>query len=179
MSDARRYWNLCVFESEVLEWITKLKVSKNGNYSSYLPENVGKFSLGNRMCVLLSDSRTLEEDEEKMDARNVGEGEMSSRILPDNAYVSSKPSRSQPSDSSNNSKRDCTSLYSAQYSSSFAFLFELSHCWRVNGGDCVYISSDMRTWCFYNRALSLKYRRFWLVDHFECECARIYSTEET
>jgi len=56
----------------VLEWITELKVSKNGNHSSYLPENVGKFNLGNRMCVLLSDSRTLEEDGEKMDARRRG-----------------------------------------------------------------------------------------------------------
>jgi len=50
----------------------------------------GKFSLGNRMCVLLFDSRTLEKDGEKMDARNVGEGEMSGfyrithRMLPRN-----------------------------------------------------------------------------------------------
>jgi len=37
------------------------------------------------MCVLLSDSRIFEEDGEKIDARNVDEGEMSSRILSDNA----------------------------------------------------------------------------------------------
>jgi len=66
-----------------LEWITELNVSKN--HSSYLPENVGKFNLGNQMCVLRSESRTLEGDGEKMDIRNVGEGEMSSRILADNA----------------------------------------------------------------------------------------------
>jgi len=59
-----------IFESEVLEWITELNVSKNGNHSSYLPENVGKFSLGNRMCVLLSDSRTLEKNADEMDARS-------------------------------------------------------------------------------------------------------------
>jgi len=50
--DARRYWNLCVFESEALEWITELNVSKNGNLS-YLPENVGRFSLGNRTYYYL------------------------------------------------------------------------------------------------------------------------------
>jgi len=59
--------------------------SKNGNHSLYLPENVGKFNLGNWMCVLRSESRTFKEDEEKMDVRNVGEGEVSSWILADNA----------------------------------------------------------------------------------------------
>ena len=99
----------------MLEWITELNVSKNGNHSSYLPDNVDKFNLGNRMCVLRSESRTLEGDGEKMDVRNVGEGKMNSRILADNALnASSKPSQSQPSDSSNDSRRDCTSLYSAQ-----------------------------------------------------------------
>ena len=68
----------------MLEWITELNVSKNGNHSSYLPENVGKFNLGNRTCALQSELRTLEENGEKMDVRNVGEGE-SSRILADNA----------------------------------------------------------------------------------------------
>ena len=55
-----------------------------GNHS-YLLENVGKFNLGNRICIPRSESRTLEEDGKKMDVRNVGEGEMSSRILADNA----------------------------------------------------------------------------------------------
>ena len=54
-------------------------------HSSYLPENVGKINLGNRMCVLRSKSRTLEEDREKIDVRNVGEREINSRILADNA----------------------------------------------------------------------------------------------
>jgi len=36
------------------------------------------------MCILLSDSQALEEDGEKIDVHNVGEGEMKSRILTDN-----------------------------------------------------------------------------------------------
>jgi len=35
----------------------------------------------------------------------------------------------------------------------------------------------MRTWCLYGRALSLKYRRFWLVDHLECKCTCIHATD--
>lgn len=59
--------------------------SKNGNHSAYLPENVGKFNLANRICVPRTELRTLEEDGEKMGVRNVDKGEMSSRILADNA----------------------------------------------------------------------------------------------
>jgi len=49
----------------VLEWSDNRvieNVLKNGNHLSYLPENVDKFNLGNQMCVLRSESRTLEED---------------------------------------------------------------------------------------------------------------------
>jgi len=49
--------------------------------------------------------------------------------------------------------------------------FELNHYWRTNGGDWFYISSDTHTWCLYDRTLSLKCCRSWLVYHLECECA--------
>jgi len=39
------------------------------------------------------------------------------------------------------------------------------------------ISFDTHTWCLYNRALSLKYRRFWLVDHREHKYERVYATD--
>jgi len=59
-----------IFAYLELEWITELNVLKNGNHSSYLPENVGKFNLGNRMCVLRSESRTLEGDDERKNERS-------------------------------------------------------------------------------------------------------------
>jgi len=116
VSDARKYWNLCVFESEALEWITELNVS---NHLSYLPENVGRFSLGNRMCVLLSDSRTHKEKRWTLAMLAKGKWArgfywITHRTLP-------------------RSRLDCSlrihlmildaiaSLYSTQYCSSFAF----------------------------------------------------------
>ena len=181
MSDARSYWNLCVFESEVLEWITELNVLKDGNYSSYLPENVDKFSLGSRMCVLLSESRTLEKDGEKMDIRNVGEGEMSSRILPDNAEECNRMLLRSRLDRSFRTHLMILDVHIVIFRPIVLDyrlpLFELSNYWRANGSDWFYISSNTRTWCLYGRALSLKYRCFWLVNHLECKCERVHATD--
>jgi len=58
-------------------------IEKRESYSS-LPENVDKFNLGNWTCADQSRKEHLKRTE-KMDVRNIAEGEMSSWILADNA----------------------------------------------------------------------------------------------